>query len=105
MLLDDLKDRIAAPSWLSYNCMYLTRMGSVAYGCAGESSDWDMYGFCIPPKDLVFPHLKGEIPGFGTQLKRFNQWQQHRVCPDVEGVPVGITLEMVNAELEKRGEL
>ncbi len=79
MLLDDLKDRIDPPSWLKHNCMYLTQMGSVAYGCSGESSDWDMYGFCVPPKDLVFPHLRGEIAGFGKQHKRFDQWQQHRV--------------------------
>lgn len=79
MLLDDLKERLDSPSWLPHNCMYLTQMGSVAYGCSGESSDWDVYGFCIPPKDMVFPHLRGEIPGFGRQHKRFDVWQQHHI--------------------------
>lgn len=42
-----------------------------------EKSDLDLYGFCVPPKTPVFPHLAGELPGFGTQLKRFEQYQQN----------------------------
>ncbi len=63
------------PKWLSDNVMYLSLMGSHAYGCATEDSDVDVYGFCVPPKHIVFPHLSGEIPGFGRQLKRFDQFQ------------------------------
>jgi predicted nucleotidyltransferase len=54
-------------------------MGSVAYGVSSDTSDVDVYGFCIPPKDVVFPHLAGEIFGFGKQKKRFDQYQQHHV--------------------------
>jgi len=54
-------------------------MGSVAYGVEGESSDVDVYGFCIPAKDDIFPHLRGEIVGFGRQKQRFEQFQQHHV--------------------------
>jgi predicted nucleotidyltransferase len=54
-------------------------MGSVAYGVSSDTSDMDIYGFCIPPKEELFPHLKGEIEGFGRQKQRFNQWQQHHV--------------------------
>lgn len=79
MLLDDLKDRIHPPDWLPRNTMYLTQMGSVAYGVSGDASDCDYYGFAIPPKDQVFTHLRGEIIGFGTQIERFNQWQQHGI--------------------------
>jgi uncharacterized protein len=57
-------------------------MGSVAYGVATEDSDVDFYGFCIPPKDDVFPHLRGEIPGFGHQVNRFNQWQEHHIVDE-----------------------
>jgi predicted nucleotidyltransferase len=39
----------------------------------------DVVGFCIPPKDLTFPHLAGEIPGFGKQIQRFDQYQQHHI--------------------------
>lgn len=75
------KDR--APSWLSTNTIYLTTMGSVAYGVAnyesGDLSDFDVYGVCVPQKGVVFPHLEGEILGFGRQVKRFEQWQVHHV--------------------------
>lgn len=54
-------------------------MGSVAYGVSSDTSDCDVYGFCIPPKDMVFPHLAGEILGFGRQKKRFEQWQEHHI--------------------------
>jgi len=42
----------------------------------------DVYGFCIPPKEMVFPHLTGEIEGFGRQKKRFEQYQQHHIKDD-----------------------
>lgn len=70
---------IQPPSWLPDNLCYETMMGSVAYGVSSDTSDMDVYGICLPPKDLVFPHLAGEIPGFGQQLKRFEQWQEHHV--------------------------
>ena len=54
-------------------------MGSVAYAVSNDMSDQDIYGFCMPPKELVFPHLAGEIPGFGRQVQRFEQWQQHHI--------------------------
>lgn len=81
MLLHDLETRklIHPPKWLCDNTVYLTRMGSVAYGVSGDSSDLDVYGFCIPPKKLVFPHLAGEIPGFGRQIQRFESWSEHHV--------------------------
>lgn len=68
-----------APKFLYDNTMYATYMGSVAYGVSNIGSDVDIYGFCIPPKDNVFPHLSGEITGFGTQIRRFEQYQQHHI--------------------------
>jgi predicted nucleotidyltransferase len=53
--------------------------GSIAYGVSSDMSDCDVYGFCIPPKNIVFPHLAGEIPGFGSQQQRFDQYQQHHI--------------------------
>lgn len=81
MLLQKLEQQslIHPPSWLAQNTMYLAQMGSVAYGVSGESSDIDVYGFTIPPKDMVFPHLAGQIEGFGRQKQRFDVWQQHHV--------------------------
>ncbi len=67
------------PKWLPGNIHYETIMGSLAYGVASDSSDLDLYGFAIPPKDEVFPHLRGEIIGFGRQRKRFDQYQEHHL--------------------------
>ena len=61
------------PSFLPTNVHYETIMGSVAYGVSSDTSDMDVYGFAIPPKEIVFPHLAGEIMGFGRQKKRFEQ--------------------------------
>jgi predicted nucleotidyltransferase len=74
------------PKWLPLSIQYETQMGSVAYGVNSDTSDVDLYGFCVPPKDLIFPHLAGEIPGFGRQIKRFEQYQQHHIqSPDELG--------------------
>jgi predicted nucleotidyltransferase len=81
MILQELEKRglIHPPSWLADNCHYLTIMGSVAYGVSSDTSDEDLYGYCIPPKEVVFPHLAGEILMFGREKKRFEQFQQHAV--------------------------
>lgn len=74
------KKLIQPPEWLPDNTQYLVIMGSEAYGCNSEqSSDRDIYGWCIPKKEDIFPHLRGEIPGFGKQKNRFDVWQQHHV--------------------------
>lgn len=71
---------IQPPKWLVDNTIYLVYMGSIVYGCNTDMSDVDMYGVCVPPKELVFPETYGgEIFGFGRQIKRFDQYQQHHV--------------------------
>lgn len=79
--IPDLVNRKLAhpPPWLSQNTMFLGITGSVAYGASDNNSDVDIYGFAIPPRELVFPHLSGEIQGFGRQINRFDQWQQHHI--------------------------
>ena len=73
------KGLIKPPSFVVGGTQYLTISGSVAYGGSSDTSDMDLYGFCIPPKDMVFPHLAGEIRGFGNQIQRFEQFQQHHI--------------------------
>jgi predicted nucleotidyltransferase len=51
----------------------------MAYGCSNDNSDIDLYGFSIPPKDIIFPHLNGHIIGFGKQPFKFEQYQQHHI--------------------------
>jgi uncharacterized protein len=79
--LQRLTDRglVKPPRWLPANVQYETIMGSVAYGVSADTSDVDLYGWAIPPKDDVFPHLRGEVLGFGRQGKRFEQFQEHHV--------------------------
>ena len=86
--LEHLADKglVRPPRWLPRNVMYETIMGSVAYGVSGDTSDMDVYGFAIPPKDEVFPHLRGEVAGFGTPRPRFEQFEAHHVAdPDALG--------------------
>jgi len=73
------KGLIKPPPFIIGGTQYLTIMGSMAYGVSSDTSDMDLYGFCMPPKDMVFPHLRGEILGFGFQTQRFDQFQQHHI--------------------------
>ena len=67
------------PRFLAGAVQYEVIMGSVAYGVSSDTSDMDIYGFCIPPRDEVFPHLRGEIPDFDPPAPRFEQFQQHHI--------------------------
>lgn len=73
------KGLIRPPKFVESNVCYETIMGSFAYGCSSDTSDVDIYGFCIPPKEIVFPHLAGVIHGFDKQVQKFDQYQQHHV--------------------------
>lgn len=73
------KQLVHPPKWLPANVHYLVITGSVSYAVSSDTSDMDVVGFCIPPKEDVFPHLRGEIQGFGLQKKRFDVWQEHHI--------------------------
>lgn len=79
------KGLIKPPTFVVGGTQYLTVMGSVAYAVSGESSDMDVYGWCIPPKDTIFPHLAGHIHGFGRQIQNFEQFQQHHILDKEAG--------------------
>lgn len=70
---------VSPPKWLAENTHYLVMMGSVAYGASGDSSDMDIYGWCMPPLRYIFPHIEGNIPDFGPEPQKFGVWQQHHV--------------------------
>ena len=100
----------SAPRFIRNNIHYEVIMGSFAYGVTSDTSDMDVYGFCIPPKDMIFPHLRGEIQGFGKKdKKRFEQFQQHKIMDaDLKNfclkhnVPIDITLEEIEEEIKFR---
>ena len=80
------KELITPPRWMPDNIQLEIIMGSMAYGVNSDDSDWDVYGFAIPPKEMIFPHLQGYIPGFGTKPQSFEQYQQHHAHdPDAHG--------------------
>jgi predicted nucleotidyltransferase len=64
--------------------------GSHAYGVSTDDSDLDILGFCVPPIDQVFPHLRGEIKGFGKQKQGFDQYSKHHI--DRGGQDVDVTI-------------
>ena len=81
-IFQDLQKRTIiknVPKFVSSNIQYEVIMGSVAYGVSDDTSDMDIYGYCIPPRDYVFPHLRGEIPGFTPPGPSFDQYQQHHI--------------------------
>lgn len=73
------KGLISPPKWVHDSSIYEVNTGSIAYGTAEDASDFDVVGVCMPPKTLVFPHLAGEIFGFGKQKQRFDNYQEHHV--------------------------
>jgi hypothetical protein len=76
----------SAPKWMQDNIMFECKSGSFAYGVNGPDSDVDYLAYCIPPRDLVF--RTDEIPGFGKEKKRFDQFQQQ---VDYEGQQYDLT--------------
>lgn len=84
--LTDLQDKkiIHVPEWLPTSVNYLTMMGSHSYGTNTPDSDFDLYGFCIPPKMYIFPTNYGYIPGFSKDIPRFDNWDQNVVVDGKE---------------------
>lgn len=85
-LYDKKITNLGGHAWIYDNCQYITMMGSVAYGSNSDTSDIDIYSFCIPRREDVFPHLKGEIVGFGEAKHNNNRFRNlqlhHIVCED-----------------------
>jgi predicted nucleotidyltransferase len=67
------------PNHVIEGVQYEVVMGSIAYGVSNDSSDMDIYGFSIPPKDIIFPSLRGEILGFDDYEITFSQFQKHHI--------------------------
>lgn len=70
---------VDAPHWLANNLQLEVIMGSRAYGCnEQDSSDYDVGGFCIPPKDEIFIH-QGKVPGWDKIPEPYEQFQQAHI--------------------------
>lgn len=91
-IIENLEKRklISPPKWLHHSLAYLVVGGSTAYGTNLGNSDQDTLGWCIPPKEDVFQI--NEIPGFGKQKKRFEQYLQHGIADKDRGKSYDITV-------------
>lgn len=81
MILDKFikTKQIHPPEWLPSNVHFLADSGSIAYNTHNQFSDYDIFGFCTPRKETIFPHLAGAIPGFGFQPERFDRWSEQHI--------------------------
>lgn len=67
------------PSFVPEAVQYEVQMGSFAYAVSNDTSDMDVYGFYIPDKKILFPHLAGHIEGFGEKPNRYETYTQHHI--------------------------
>lgn len=72
------QDLITPPYWLPNNTQYLVLMGSHCYGLENKDSDFDYFGFCVPPREFYFPYDSGYIIGY-DELPEFISWNQHHI--------------------------
>jgi predicted nucleotidyltransferase len=75
---------INPPEWLPNNIHYLADAGSHSYGTHNGDSDRDLFGFCTPPKRMIFPHLYGVIKNFSDQGEDFQRWHEQKECDGTE---------------------
>jgi len=64
VIIKKIREDIAqkgAPDWVIDNLQYLTQMGSRAYATNHADSDWDVYGFTVPPEEVLVPFSEGEF--------------------------------------------
>lgn len=69
---------------------YEVMMGSVAYNVAQDTSDMDVHAICMPPVEMMFPHLTGHINGFGKAPENFETYQKHHMALDNKVYDVAI---------------
>lgn len=70
--------------------VYEVIMGSVAYGVSNNTSDMDIYAVAVPHKSMVFPHLTGNITGFGPSPESFDVYQKHHMVLEEKEYDVAI---------------
>lgn len=73
------KNLLDCPAFVAEALQYETIMGSESYGVSSASSDIDLYGFCFPPQNYIFPHKAGVILGFDKNYPIFNNYTKHHV--------------------------
>lgn len=72
---------LATPQYgIEDSLQYEVYIGSSAYGCSSDTSDIDVNGFFIPPKNMTFPHLAGYIKGYDEEEAPYIEtYNQHHI--------------------------
>lgn len=86
---------IKPPSYVESGLIYECLMGSGSYGCSksDNSSDIDIYGVCIPSRNIIFPHTAGYLNIFDDGIRpKFEQYQQHHVKCESSGKEFDFTI-------------
>jgi len=73
------EELINPPRFVADGLQYETIMGSEAYGVSSNDSDRDIYSWCIPPLEIIYPHIAGYIDGFGKKRPGFDQYSIHHI--------------------------
>jgi len=77
--------------WVIENTQYLTITGSHSYGTNNDQSDYDLCGFTIPPRNVLFPFHHGFVYGFSKDVPEFGQYSKaHIETEDGKGLDVQI---------------
>lgn len=85
-IIKKLEERglIHPPSWLADNVHFECYVGSTAYGASSDTSDMDIFGWAVPKKEIIFPHLAGVLYGLGNQGEKFEQFIKHNIIVEDE---------------------
>ena len=82
------------PPWMRCSIIHEVVCGSHAYGMDVPDSDVDIVAIAVPPPEIMYPHLVGEIPGFplpyGLEGRDISQVQ--RMLTDKDGVQYDISI-------------
>lgn len=84
------KSGVVLPQFIRDDMQYLAVMGSRAYGADHPGSDVDLVGWCIPPLDMMLPHLSGHIHGFGSKSDVFRKFKMKFIMHDNTAVQIGM---------------
>jgi hypothetical protein len=80
------------PDFVLGGLSYVAVVGSRACGMALPGADHDVCGWYVPPSDMVFPHLVGDIPGFDAPREAHDRWAKTGATDPVGGQRYDVVL-------------
>lgn len=91
------KNLIKPPDFVISGLILETIMGSMSYNVSKDSSDMDIYGVCVPTRNILFPHTAGYVDILDDgERPKFLQYQQHHVKCEDSGKEFDFTVFGIN---------